>query len=417
MLDTDKIYGYYIALYNSVILGDNTYFERYNINEEEAYRYINLFVQNDSYLTSKEGREKLFNFADALFRYRLLEDRVLYLSYDLNKKDTKEYIKDNSEKLNEIISEMYLKTKVYENLEVKNLPKLSHEDLDKYFEEFLLLIDPDREFLNDYRQLLRQNKIVYLDEKSDEYKENIYKKYNIKDRSNVNFFVVDPDDDYHLYYTRNGDISDFRCLIHEFIHFLTYCYRNSKCNPVMKEFPSIFYELLGNVFLQNKGYSSIDTAKCSALRYKDTFYSVYMYGLFKYYVDMYNENGSLSREEDVDRRNNQILNYIDMVGNEKFSEDLKQDEDADNPLILADEFSKKAINLSYVYPDVLLEGYCYGVGTYLADGFLKKIINKEEKLEYVLEYMNYITRNLSDRIDIDDKIEVVKGKKLIKKRV
>ena len=276
MLDTDKLYGYYIALYNSVILGDSTYFEKYNINEEEAYRYINLFVQNDSYLTSKEGREKLFNFADALFRYRLLEDRVLYLSYDLDKKDTKEYIKDNSEKLNEIISEMYLKTKVYENLEVKNLPKLSHEDLDKYFEEFLLLIDPDREFLNDYRQLLRQNKIVYLDEKSDEYKENIYKKYNIKDRSNVNFFVVDPDGDYHLYYTRNGDISDFRCLIHEFIHFLTYCYRNSKCNPVMKEFPSIFYELLGNVFLKNNGYSSIDTAKCSAMRDKDTFDQVYM---------------------------------------------------------------------------------------------------------------------------------------------
>ena len=145
-------------------------------------------------------------------------------------------------------------------------------------------------------------------------------------------------------------------------------------SPILKEFPSLFYELYTLEYLKKKGYSK------SAIDYLRSFRSNEIsnaYDLIRdimYYINIYMRDGIISEENDIGNEFNQI-----MVG--------------DRVCIMLDELVKNPSALSSAYP--------YIIGGYLAN----KAINMDDTTKSMIKYIN---ENLS-KIRVEDVFNILEN--------
>ena len=400
---TDKLYACYVALFRLKYMEDDSLINDLNTTLFDIYCILNLFWEDNFGTLLDINKEsdcnKLYIFADSIFRYRLLEDKVIDAFNLLNRKDKDNYINDHYDKLALIIEYMRLRTKDFDNYKEEKHPKLKRKDLDSLFKEYLLYIDPSKEYLNIYEKMKEEDRIIYLDQLKKTDQDRLFAMLDIHD-TNYRDFVSITDKGPFLFITRKGNISDFVTLAHEFTHFISYSKNNMVVSPVVREFPSMFYELLANVFLQNKGYSSKDTGNIADRRFKDIYIASDMFDIFNYYLDLYKENDCVNKEVDVKRSKERIYNYAKTIGIDKFASLLKEDSTLNNPYIQADEYSISALIAHFKNPYLINDGFYYSAGGFFATKYLEMFINSDDK-ESILKEMKEYTTNMSN-INIDN---------------
>lgn len=121
---------------------------------------------------------------------------------------------------------------------LNNLKELSPEEFDKLFIEFLNYINAPQEWIELYYHLRKNNLIIF--------------EYNRK-MDTGNCYRETIDSDWKIRIISDGTIRTFISFVHEFIHYISIRH-NKKIRVSIREFPSIYYEIVASDFLKNKGY-------------------------------------------------------------------------------------------------------------------------------------------------------------------
>ncbi len=256
----------------------------------------------------------------------------------------------------------------------KQLPKLSSSKLDELIFEFLAEIDPSLNWVELYRKLKEDKKIVY--EAPD-------KKFCCKkDENGVS-----------IHAPLTGTIEDFASMIHEFAHAISFSNTASEedIEPSIVEYPPILLGQQALNFLIKKGYSAdvVDNlkekrdiwTKCNIMD---------VYSTLHYLLDFLN-NGEITLERE--RRKYQPIREIELDSNclpsyvdEKIKNFCNNPDQAIFGLI---DYQNTFL---IMHPTTVADEYPYIVGKYLATKTQKRL---EEDPALIYTVVS-ITNNLSN---------------------
>ena len=286
------------------------------------------------------------------------------------------YFINNIDLIINIIKEQedYVIDNIEEDIE---LPKMTKEEVYYYTTEILNEIDPSGEWLDIYLNSIKNNHIIYLNDfNSDEITriKSALGLVGINDIDNVCLHFNDKERFLFLKY--NGDISDVVLTIHELIHYISFEYDNVReALPMVREFPSIFYELYSLYYLSTLGYDKEIIKGINNNRLFDIYSSIDESRDIIDYLNIYINDGK-------------IMDYISKNKCDKCIEILNND--------------------SYI----VFKTYPYIVGSYLARKAISKI--KEDKT--LFDMIKYITKNLS-KIDVDDIFSILDINKCLCRKI
>jgi hypothetical protein len=297
--------------------------------------------------------------------------------------------------INTYLDENYLKEQ-YKDIDLTSDDKLSHlslSNLNKYFEMFLEEIDIT--WLNTYKEAIKNNKIIF-EKSSNPITNNASYEYN---------GVV------HMMYNENT--YDFSTLAHEFAHYMSHSSPTSSF--VLREFPSLFFEIEAANYLEKLGYSKEETTNIKLVR------KTYLFNLFLYnselthYLIKYNTIGSLKIDDFISVfKNSQTIidNAFDDLLKDilpetekiKIKDRAKSFSNSDDKALyeankLIDSYIIKLISNG---PDLLLSN------TYLIGSYLTELISQED-VEDKIDKMLYITSNLSN-LSVNNVQDLIKNK-------
>lgn len=412
MAKVDRAYNYYVAFYLYTAFDNSRLMDEYNIDVDDIFREFYYYAKDvfgDSFdYNNPDNRTCLFYYIDSIFKYRLLTDKTQH-SYDvLVQLDKDNYIIDNYSKLEKLIKQIGYKVRGKGLYNPVDFPKLDHDQLDKYFREFLLFVDKDGEYLKIYEEMLKDERIIYLDNFEENSKRVFLDSLNIHGATSDNLFWKGSEEAYFLFLTRKGDILDFRNLAHEFMHYVSFKTGNRKISRVVGEFPSIFYELLANKFLLRKGYDKESVDNCFKDRYGSIETDSYYFQLFNYYLNIYRESGTITREEDVYRRREELLDPNKRSELMSLLSYLNAEIDCKDPIVLADYLSSNAIIVHSLSPNLIVGGFEYPIGGYLALKEFRDML-KNKNFDEVLSKMKDYTFNI-ENLDVDKLLNIKEGK-------
>lgn len=328
-------------------------------------------------------KDTLYRWLRERRRYDLL-NHLLEEQYDLiitgtNKEKThdpfiKEYINEiiavtKIDSLKELIS-------TEEESNQVSLPKLSKEELDKLVKEFLITIDPSLKWLKIYNDLVENNLIKYKEEVQDD---------------SVIWSCSKVDDKWHIIAPLSNTIKDFRCMIHEFSHYISLINDPKELQtPTLKEYPPILFESLAIDFLRKKGYPKEITDELLKERKRWTQNNVHDISPTLLYLKDYINDGPITFEKEKKKQADLIRTLQENIP-EDLESKLDTIKEMDDEKIKADCDLEISFILSF--PTTLYDEYPYVMGNYLAIKTLERL-NEEPTLLYtVLD----ITENLKDK--------------------
>ena len=396
MTDSESYYLAYLSIFFLTHYNDTIVFEKYGFDEHDAYKALyDLFRKKydvDLDIEDETIRNILFDFSKTIFRYKQLNDNLKNAIEYFNNKEESSYIKDNFDLIIDIISDEFNEIVGMNNYEERALPYLSHEDLDKYFTEFLSVMDKSGTYNKIYEDI--KDKIIYLDTKTKEEKDEIIRSfgYDPEEKEYDNLFQRVNDKGYILL-TRKENIDDMRNLAHEFIHYVTFLYnKDINLYSIDIEFPSMFYENLAVNFLSSKGYSLDDIENSVFNRFKYIYDQSSIISNVNCYLEMYkNTGGHITFEDDLAFRKRQIENYKKIIGKDRYDYLIESGQEKEfDPAIVAGDLCDYANGYMTINQDILTLTYPYIIGHYLACRYVKEGAVDPS----ILEEMVYITKNL-----------------------
>jgi len=406
-MSLDEIYSSYILIYNE----EHGCFSQ-NKDLYEDYERLNEFYYNSFghrlNIEDESNRDKLFRFANDCFRYKLLNDLMSmsvkmlinhgnYIEEDLYKR-----IDD----ILEIVDSTTKRLANYSKVKPIKLSSLSHEDLDKHFRDFLMIADPEGDYLKIYEDMLEKGNIVYIDELSDKEKEELSKKTPYTKKFN-RFFYAGDDGVGKIYIERFGTIEDLSSIAHEFAHYVAYeknkDYKNDP-SIVVNEFPSTFYEILAFKYLANLGYPTEEIQNLNAQRFGFIYNSGIDLTLLNGYLRLFLANNyNITSEEDIAFRESNIENFVEKNGMDAFKDVVKNYPAFADPEYMAHEYCDAANASLYNNRHAYAMLYQYVLGNHLALENIKKL-NSD-----TLKYMKQVTFNLTN-INVEDLLNKNIGK-------
>ena len=417
-MDFAKLYEYFIVLFHL-----NSYknlsklAKEYDLNE--IYNYVYTFwcdnFDRKLDLSNEEDQVLLFDFLNNIFRYTMLNDLVdeLYTSITDEEKDI--FILSNYKVIHEIVRDSLGSFDNKKNEETK-LTKLSHEDLDELFKEFLLTIDKNGDFLKVYEDLKTNGSLIYTDILSKEKKDYIKSLLKINDNEYDNYFLRTEEHGAYVVIDRKEDLSDFRTLTHEFMHYYTYS-KNKEKKPyfLLLEFPSIFYEYVANRFLLKKGYSMDDIKSLLLYRFDEFNKKSSYLTPINYYLKLYiDSNKNITDEIDEEKTKELITSFIESNGEEEYKKALKENSNIANPKLFARDNCDIANYYLNIYPHILVNNYPYLIGNYLALDYVSQLVENEITLDDMKKIAEDLP-NIDPNIILDVKNRKEKNNKQLQK--
>ena len=384
MLDFNKLYEYYIILFFEVNYKDTSFLSDKKYDLDEIYNYAIEFwykcFDEKLDITKDENKDKLFAFLNRIFQYKLLNDNLKLVYNNATNNEQDNFVVNNFDKIADLVKDNLSEINNYSNIDVGELPKLSHVELDKLFTEFLLCIDKSKDMLKTYLELKENNKFIFLDILDKDERHRIKKLLNITDEDYNDYFMRTASGDGFIIMDRQNNIGDLRILAHEFMHYYTFS-KNKEAYPnfLVIEFPSIFFEILMCNFLIDKEYDTDKVIKLSGLRLNQiNDMSLYAFAV-NYYIDLYIKNGEVNKEHDLDRLKELLI--------EKKISDKKEFDNLDEVAGNYCDFSNYYLAVDQ---NILNKSYSYIIGNYLA----LKHLNKFYQNELSMEEMINITKDL-----------------------
>ena len=340
----------------------------------DRYEVYKLLKQNESYnlLNSLIGKvaNTLLGKEDSL-----IDNSDIYFYDNLNLLYDKMHAEYQYERNN------YLKKKETE------LPKIEKHEVVTIVEDILDQIDNNGEWKEIYKEALNEGKIIYVDMLTDEditrlktasLIDTIENGGTLYNQSNGEIIGV------FLKYV--GDINDIYLTMHEIIHYINKYLDKEKIKPILKEFPSIFYEFYSLKCLEGYGYSKESLEIIKNTRRK---YIINAYEEIKdimYYLTLYKKDGYINS-------NNDLLGSKRVITIRR----------------------NRTVEKLIMDPDILLSTYPYIIGTYLANQGIEAI----DSDKVIGQIIKYVTEHLSavDEGMIFNILEYSnKNNKLLKKR-
>ncbi len=223
----------------------------------------------------EDNRDILFAWIKEKARYPLLDilmlqvyDKFVNDNSDLNKTDPF-FISNTNEMYNIMTS--YGKGIHKENRN-EPLSKMNHSEVIQLVKEILIEIDPTLDWLNIYEEAATEKRIVYIDLLDGKDRVLLQELFGFDLSSgdiNSCIFLKNKNEG-HILLTYTGTISDVVTTIHEVIHYISRSQNNwqEEC-PILREFPSIFYEMYVLDYLKKMGYDEKELKMIEQVRIED----------------------------------------------------------------------------------------------------------------------------------------------------
>ena len=387
----------------------------YYYSEDDIYKEINKYYyyafSDKLNINNNNEREKLYKWVQKECRYGVLEG---YIKYILGKicetpnKDINLFILYNIIPLfDDIYDEMFTYIYSFETINCYLTP-LNKEKVIDLVKKILLEIDPSGEWLNIYNSIIMDDRVVYINELSKKEEENLKIKLGISsDKELGDACIISPSGNTQMMLKYNGNIGDVGNTIHEFVHYISE--HNSKnIMPILREFPSIFFELYAFDYLVRIGYSENEVNMFKKLRLENTMDSIVNTIPIRRYISMFVNNLELTMEEDLFYQKQLLHNNEINILNDSIIRDMIY------------EICDYCIKNIMLYPDNLEESSAYVIGNFLAlyanlninDNILSLVKDYTERMANVDPYELFIGINLPvEELGIKD----VRGKRKIKK--
>lgn len=367
-------------------------------------------------INSEKDCITLFNWLRNKTRYELLDHLMLQMvNRFINLEDVNgdtidnrdEFFINNLDTIYDILS-IQAKTIIDKiNIDEKELPKLTKEETIDIVKDILMEIDPNGDWVTLYEDAIRNKKILYLNEITLEDEARIKRLIGIDSLKHIdNSYLQVGKNDGYLFLRYNGDIGDIPPTVHEVVHYIIRKYSNGKTEaPILREFPSIFYELYAINYLEKLGYDREILDVINYDRLIDSYLSLKDMNNMLFYLYLMLSNNKIDMENDK-KLYEEMLNNAEILLKESIYD---KDNDYTNR---CDQVTCDLITNPYL----LFQIYPYIVGNYLAD----QGINKISVDKTLFSIIKYITENLtsvsvydvfsllSDNLDYIDNKEKVK---------
>lgn len=291
-----------------------------------------------------------------------------------------------------------------------DFPKMSLDDLERTFLDFLNSIKAPVGWKNLYTELKNKNRILF--EESEDGLEH----------SEV---FVDDDGIRKIRLTTDGTINCFVSFVHEFVHYVSL---QGETPPFsLLEFPSIYYERIAANYLISVGYDENIIKQVIRDRNKDNF--VIYSSLFGLLLDIciYNKKGQITKDDRIeplkksmDIRFETIKKLVGIA--EDAGESIENLDFLTMPNYnfeeIANEECDENISLFIKSGFLVLNGYQYLVDSLLVDSMLEKENNDTtlDKMRFVTEHLvDFNVEKIINYLEISNAFDSRNGKKYIKK--
>lgn len=362
----------------------------------------NQFEGLSTFLKYRINKDQLYNWLKETQRFNTYNYLLEIASNYFKKHDI--LLFNNFDKfLSDLTAKITVSNLLSQNNTKFDSPKITKEDFENLFYDFLKIIKAPNTWKELYCDLKRQNRILFK-----------------KDYKGISKCYKDNDGIYKIKVISDGTIKDFITFVHEFAHYISL--QTGVSQFFLSEFPSIYYENLAALYLIQIGYNE-DVIK-AAIKYRNqNNYDIYnsLFGLLRD-IFKYNKNGPILKEEKIKLHKKRME-----ANNQLKLELLKTFEDKGIPITNNDFFKPDNLNIEKLANDecdenilnfiknglLVLNGYQYLVGSYLSDKLLEKNFDEE-----ILSKMINITTNLSqfnldelvNYLELEDSIDIKKNK-------
>ena len=380
-----------------------------------AYKYFEVngtFDDFVEYLKLKDRKDEISKWLQNVSRWDTYNYLLKLLSNILRQIDD-DTLKQLNHLINNWVDDVAIRAIEYvtNNDDKQEYQKISMEEFDSLFYEFLNYIQAPGEWLIAYNNL-KENKLILVDEKSES-----------------SMCYQDDDGVFKILLENCDDLRGFCDFVHEFIHYVSRQNGLLVSNMSITEFPSIFFETLCAEFLKEKGYSSeIVDQILNSRGYNNFMIFISMRTLF---ADLmrYLNCGVVSRDdkialyqEYINSLNEVKKNFLEKLidSGEKvedldFLEEVKRDietmvdEDCDSMIVA---FVKDGL--------LVINGYQYLIATYLANNVLEKLNNDDTIISKMVDVTNNLgnvsIKNIIELFNIKNILEEPSIKKLVKNK-
>lgn len=364
-----------------------------NVTDEElysliAYIYFKKTATFDDfvdYLKDKKDIDKILNWTKNETRFNTY-NYLLEVTINFLKQSDFEFFESISDivyaMFNQSIKNIFMQ---HPEKEVE-LPSITAQEFDNLFYKFLDYINAPESWKQMYDELKSSDRISFETLPEDFDNSMCYK---------------DDNDILRVLVSTDGTIKCFSSFVHEFAHYVSMQDIVKVSQFSISEFPSIFFQKLAAEFLRNSGYNKdiVDKVESDRNKNNQELYS----GLSTIFNDIsrFIRKGPILKEDKVLYWENhfrliqetkekivklceekgQSIPDLDFLEQQKIDIDKEVDKECD---LLIDGFIQNGL--------LILNGYQYLLGTYLAEEVLQKSIEDET----IIPRMINVTNNLSN---------------------
>lgn len=368
-----------------------------NLSDEMLYSFIayiyftktGTFEDFVNYLKNKKETDKILNW---------LQTETRFDAYNYLLKTTTDYLTKNDFDFLENISGItnMMLTQSLNNVLAQQpdteieLPIITIQEFDNLFNEFLVYINAPKSWKQAYDELKSRGRISFE------------KQFDDLDTS---MCYRDDNDILKILVSTDGTIKYFCSFVHEFIHYIPMQDSMTLTQFSISEFPSIFFEKISAQFLRDKGYKQDVVDKVVRDRNKNnTEIYIGISSLF-YDISAYINAGPISRDKKIlfwennfraiQETREKLAKLMEKNGEQvdiSFLEPSKID--------VPKEIDKECDSLidSFIQNGLLvINGYQYLLGTYLAEEVLKKLSDDTSIIPRMINVTNsLVSMSLKD---------------------
>ena len=361
------------------------YLKEFNIDNlyeraRELYKYENG--------TENISKEKLEKWLHDKCSYDVLSDLLWVMLINLKDSEDK-FMFYNFPVMIDLMHDFLESCKIDNQYDMKDLTKLTDEQIDKYICEILKKIDPTLEWLKIYEIAKKDGKIIYLNKLDDKQLEEL--KHKLNKLPIGNSCIILKDDTCYLALTYNNTLQDVINTIHELIHYIIET-NKVEVPKMLSEFFSIFYELYTIYYLKQQDFNINELFTIyQKIRILDLSLISLTFDPLYHYLTNLIKNRKISINDDL-KYYEKALNSLEKINKPPGKYKNVQ------PIDLAYMRCDKCIE--FLLDDEFYKIYPYIIGPYLAFEALKKF--NDEMLNKIRAFIN-----TSSTIDPYDVFEAV----------
>ncbi len=364
--------------------------KKYNLKEYlKEFNIDKLYERARELYKHKNGTEDISNeelekWLHDKCSYDVLSDLLWVMLINLKDSEDK-FMFYNFPVMIDLMHDFLESCKIDNQYDMKDLTKLTDEQIDKYICEILKKIDPTSEWLKIYEIAKKDGKIIYLNKLDDKQLEEL--KHKLNKLPIGNSCIILKDDTCYLTLTYSNTLQDVINTIHELIHYIIET-NKVEVPKMLSEFFSIFYELYTIYYLKQQDFNINELFTIyQKIRILDLSLISLTFDPLYHYLTNLIKNRKISINDDL-KYYEKALNSLEKIN--KLLGKYKNVQPIDLAYMRCDKY------IQFLLDDEFYKIYPYIIGSYLAFEALKKF--NDEMLNNIRSFIS--TSTIIDPYDV-----------------